>query len=574
MLSMLWCQVRIHHFLHQHSCYKERGDGYRGIQSHSASGRPCMPWSSQQSALKPAEYPELSGGHNFCRNPGAQEEGPWCFVGPTHRELCNLPQCADHLWLYTVIGAAGLAFILLLLLLACCIRRKNSKARRPPLPFPSPRNQANTPGSNGPGPHQLVEMSSLLGPPGSKPPRSEGGHSGAGSSHSQGQGCRAREFAQEQVRFLQELGEGAFGKVYKGELLADGVNLPVAVKTLKENATAKTQQDFRREVDLMSDLRHPNIVCLIGVVLRNEPLCMLFEYMAHGDLHEFLMAHSPFTEQEPPEDRRQLDQADFLHVAIQIAAGMEYLSGHHYVHRDLAARNCLVGENLTVKISDFGLSRDIYSSDYYRVQSKSLLPVRWMPPESILYGKFTTESDVWSYGVVLWETYSYGLQPYYGYSNQEVIDMIRSRQLLPCPESCPSRIYSLMMECWHEVPYRRPTFPELHARLRAWSAMPPPQQPSHGAPSIGGSSSQRSSTGPSNNTGSTQLSSHHPGGPSPHMVAHPMMYQQHPNYPGPVYPPQHPMQYTLRSQQCASPQGRPQHHVMGPFHPDGKVSNI
>lgn len=105
-----------------------------------------------------------------------------------------------------------------------------------------------------------------------------------------------------------------------------------------------------------------------------------------------------------------------------------------------------------------------YFCFFFRVQSKSLLPVRWMPPESILYGKFTTESDVWSYGVVLWEIYSYGLQPYYGYNNQEVIDMIRSRQLLPCPEDCPSRVYSLMVECWHEVPSRRPHFPELHAR--------------------------------------------------------------------------------------------------------------
>lgn len=188
---------------------------------------------------------------------------------------------------------------------------------------------------------------------------------------------------------------------------------------------------------------------------------MLFEYMTQGDLHEFLICNSP-------NEGKVLNQLQFLHISVQICDGMEYLGSHHYVHRDLAARNCLVGNDLTVKISDFGLSRDIYSSDYYRVQSKSLLPVRWMPSESILYGKFTTESDVWSFGVVLWEIYSYGLQPYYGYSNQEVISMVRARQLLPCPEVCPSAVYSLMVECWHEQAVRRPSFPEIGHRLKIW----------------------------------------------------------------------------------------------------------
>lgn len=317
---------------------------------------------------------------------------------------------------------------------------------------------------------------------------SDGGERGGGGgcrSSSRGSALRVRQYMLHHVRFVEELGEGAFGKVYKGELTQmNGERIYVAVKALKENASAKTQADFRREIDLISDLKHDNIVCILGVVLKEEPLCMLFEYMAQGDLHEFLISHAP-----SENCMGSLSPTQFLHISLQICDGMEYLASHHYVHRDLAARNCLVGDNLTVKISDFGLSRDIYSSDYYRVQSKSLLPVRWMPSESILYGKFTTESDVWSFGVVLWEIYSYGLQvnisttlqyslysyhfyvysqPYYGYSNQEVINMVRSRQLLACPETCPSAVYSLMVECWHEQAVRRPSFAEIGHRLKIW----------------------------------------------------------------------------------------------------------
>jgi receptor tyrosine kinase-like orphan receptor 1 len=238
-----------------------------------------------------------------------------------------------------------------------------------------------------------------------------------------------------------------------------------------------------------------------------------------------------------------LEYGDMLHIATQVAAGMEYLSTHHFVHRDLATRNILVGDNMCVKISDFGLSRDIYSQDYYRLQGKSsaILPVRWMPPESILYGKFTTETDIWSFGVVMWEIFSYGLQPYYGYSNPEVIEVVRARQILPTPEECPTRVYGLMVECWHEMPNRRPTFREIHARLRAWKTevlMLNPHwslsqsQSAHSSSTHQSSTSgpsHHSSTGPSNTTAMTGLTGSS-GGSDPSTMSHPMMGQPPPNY--------------------------------------------
>ncbi|KAK0183194.1 hypothetical protein PV327_001259 [Microctonus hyperodae] len=466
-------------------CYKGNGEDYRGKVNHSITGRPCVKWFHRFN-LQISDKDGLGGGHSYCRNPGGQEPQPWCFVDANNKmpkEPCAIPKCVDNFWIHATIGLILLAgFVLIIACYCCCCGNRKSR-RRPSNNLPSGKmitgihcDKNIYDGRRTLGSTQPIEMSSLLtnAGVGATTPGTGTLSSVASSRTSTNRGVPQYEL--ENVIFHQELGEGAFGKVYKGELQSvpcpkrqDQSSIYVAVKTLKENATPKTQSDFKREVDLMSDLRHPNIICLLGVVLKGEPMCMLFEYMTQGDLHEFLICHSPRS--DVPINNASgkiLEQPEFLHIALQIASGMEYLASHHYVHRDLAARNCLVGENLTVKISDFGLSRDIYSSDYYRVQSKSLLPVRWMPPESILYGKFTTESDVWSFGVVLWEIYSYGLQPYYGYNNQEVIDMIRSRQLLPCPEDCPTMIYSLMIECWHEVANRRPQFPEIHHRLHNW----------------------------------------------------------------------------------------------------------
>uniref|UniRef100_A0A8D2D7A1 receptor protein-tyrosine kinase n=1 Tax=Sciurus vulgaris TaxID=55149 RepID=A0A8D2D7A1_SCIVU len=288
------------------------------------------------------------------------------------------------------------------------------------------------------------------------------------------------EYPRNNIEYVRDIGEGAFGRVFQARapgLLPYEPFTMVAVKMLKEEASADMQADFQREAALMAEFDNPSIVKLLGVCAIGKPMCLLFEYMAYGDLNEFLRSMSPHAvcslSHSDLSTRAQVSSpgppplscAEQLCIARQVAAGMAYLSERKFVHRDLATRNCLVGENMVVKIADFGLSRNIYSADYYKANENDAIPIRWMPPESIFYNRYTTESDVWAYGVVLWEIFSYGLQPYYGMAHEEVIYYVRDGNILSCPENCPLELYNLMRLCWSKLPADRPSFSSIHRIL-------------------------------------------------------------------------------------------------------------
>lgn len=276
------------------------------------------------------------------------------------------------------------------------------------------------------------------------------------------------EYPRNNIIYVKDLGQGAFGRVFQAKapgLLPGADYTLVAVKMLKDDATAEMQVDFEREACLLAEHDHPNIVKLLGVCAVGSPMCLLFEFMARGDLNEFLRSCSPFVPQQrtnfqPNAD--QLSHPELLGIAQQIAAGMVYLSELKFVHRDLATRNCLIDNNMVVKIADFGLSHKIYLQDYYKGDEHDAIPIRWMPLESILYNKYTVESDVWAFGVVLWEIFSFAMQPYYGMNHEEVVKYIKEGNLLSCPDNTPLVVYNLMRRCWNRKPCERPSFNQIY----------------------------------------------------------------------------------------------------------------
>ena len=282
------------------------------------------------------------------------------------------------------------------------------------------------------------------------------------------------------IREIHELGMGQFGKVILAETVgmsAKDLKLSesdddkskstlVAVKKLKSNAPNATKEDFEKEVNFMSRLTDRNVIRILGVCYEDTPFIMM-EYMEKGDLNQYLQKFKTLstTDSEP---RGQITTSTLVHIATQIASAMKYLASHNYVHRDLATRNCLVGPNYLVKISDFGMSRNLYDSHYYHIHGRFSLPVRWMAYECF-YGKFSQKSDVWAFGVTMWETFTLAKeQPYSDMSDKQVVENAikgKNRKTLARPDTCPIKVYKIMLECWEHNSHQRATFEELFQLL-------------------------------------------------------------------------------------------------------------
>ncbi|KAK8724801.1 hypothetical protein OTU49_010926 [Cherax quadricarinatus] len=292
------------------------------------------------------------------------------------------------------------------------------------------------------------------------------------------------EVPRQRIRILETLGEGKFGMVQLCEVEDPNGSQMVAMKSIRTGSSEATKKDFRQEARILSRLDDPNIVQLVGMVTRAEPLCMLLEYMSCGDLYQFLRKHRgdgtimpvTFTSPEDDADLPVLSYGALIYIASQVASGMKYLEALNVVHRDLAARNCLVGNELTIKISDFGMSRPLYSNDYYRLsEGRALLPIRWMAWESILQGRFSTKSDVWAFGVTLWEILTMvRQQPYDELSDDGVLENVShcyhgdgsGMMMLPQPPLCPREMYDMMTACWRPNDRQRPPFWEIHLFLQ------------------------------------------------------------------------------------------------------------
>ncbi|XP_057655914.1 tyrosine-protein kinase Abl isoform X3 [Diorhabda carinulata] len=258
------------------------------------------------------------------------------------------------------------------------------------------------------------------------------------------------EITRTDIVMKHKLGGGQYGDVY--EAMWKRYNMTVAVKTLKEDTMAL--KDFLEEAAIMKEMKHPNLVQLMGVCTREPPFYIITEFMSKGNLLDYLRNGN----------KDQINAIVLMYIATQIASGMNYLESRCFIHRDLAARNCLVGENHLVKVADFGLAR-LMRDDTYTAHAGAKFPIKWTAPEGLAYNKFSTKSDVWAFGILLWEIATYGMSPYPGVDLTDVYHMLEKGYRMECPPGCPPKIYELMRQCWQWHANDRPTFKEIHHAL-------------------------------------------------------------------------------------------------------------
>ncbi|XP_006024439.1 tyrosine-protein kinase ABL1 isoform X1 [Alligator sinensis] len=255
------------------------------------------------------------------------------------------------------------------------------------------------------------------------------------------------EIERTDITMKHKLGGGQYGEVYEG--VWKKYNLTVAVKTLKEDTMEV--EEFLKEAAVMKEIKHPNLVQLLGVCTREPPFYIITEFMTYGNLLDYLRECN----------RQEVNAVVLLYMATQISSAMEYLEKKNFIHRDLAARNCLVGENHLVKVADFGLSR-LMTGDTYTAHAGAKFPIKWTAPESLAYNKFSIKSDVWAFGVLLWEIATYGMSPYPGIDLSQVYELLEKDYRMERPEGCPEKVYELMRACWQWSPSDRPSFAEIH----------------------------------------------------------------------------------------------------------------
>jgi len=278
----------------------------------------------------------------------------------------------------------------------------------------------------------------------------------------------------EKIKIMDELGSGEFGVVYKGEICGgNGEITPCAVKALKASATDEEMRDLYNELEFMSNIgSHPNLVNLLGACTKDGNLLVVLEIAENGSLIEFLKKNRSKNENYEGEGAAVsggLSTDMKLSIALDVAKGMAHLASHRCIHRDLAARNVLLGENYVAKVADYGMARDVYEQLMYKKETQGKLPVKWMAIESLETYVFTVESDVWSYGVLLWEMETGGLKPYPGLTTTELMSDLRKGHRLEKPNGCSNKVYQVMMDCWYSIPSLRPTFDQLVERLEEMS---------------------------------------------------------------------------------------------------------